>query len=594
MQEVGRRQFQIEGCLGRGGFGEVYRAVMSSAGGLQTEVAVKVLRKDLDPAGQAVQRLRDEGRLLARLNHPTILRVHDLVLLEDRISLVTEFVDGEDLGDLVQGPHRIPLRALLEVISSVAGALDLAWSAPLAPGGGPLELVHRDIKPSNIRISRHGQVKLLDFGIARSDTVDREARTQTNLMVGSPAYMAPERFTENEVHPASDVFALGCALFEGIVGPRLFEGVPVLILSTMALDGQRFETFREQRLGLLPADLPEPVVDLLVRMLDFDPRRRPTAAEVMTRCEELADAVAGDSLSRWCRERPWPEGAMEPGALDGRLITEGTITRSGVIASMDSADAITQREADGSPEVSAASLALDRPASGAGPRLWLALGGVGVAVVAALLVVGGVAGGWALGWFDGAPTEPAADEGAAVIEVGEAGEPEPVRDASEATEAVEPGAVAEPGAGEGEEDRSATTEAAPLSRPAAEVGAEPTVGGGTGEHSAPSEPSAPAEGAATAGSSPVEGVGEPAAPPPAAPVTIRRKAGRVELEGTVAAELISDGERYALPADVPPGTYVIHGMFNGRDYREGGSITVEADATHTVACSARMMRCTVK
>ncbi|MBW2255931.1 MAG: hypothetical protein JRI25_15215, partial [Deltaproteobacteria bacterium] len=352
-------------------------------------------------------------------------------------------------------------------------------------------------------------------------------------------------------------------------GPRLFEDVPVLILSTMALDRKRFEAFLEQRLGLLPADLPEPVLDLIVPMLDFDPRRRPTAAEVMARCEDLGEAVAGDTLARWCRERPWPEGAMEPGALDGRLITEGTLTRSGVIASMDSADAITQRDGDGSPETSAASLALERPTGGAGPRLWLALGGVGVAVVVALLVVvGGVAGGWALGWFDGAPTAPTVGEGAAVEEVGE-----PVE---RVVETVEPAVVTEPGAGEPIVAGSGTN--------TEEATHQPPADAGTSEDPTTLPPAAviPTEPAV---------VSPPAEP---TPVTIRRRTGRVELEGTVVAQLVRDGERHALPADVPPGTYRIEGMFNGRDFEESGSITVEANATRTVVCRARMMLCNVK
>ncbi len=93
---VSQRSFRIETCLGRGGFGEVYKAVEEKDGGLESEVALKVLRSGLDPAGQAVHRLRDEARLLARLNHPTILKVFDLVVLNDRVSLVAEYVEGQD------------------------------------------------------------------------------------------------------------------------------------------------------------------------------------------------------------------------------------------------------------------------------------------------------------------------------------------------------------------------------------------------------------------------------------------------------------------------------------------------------------------
>ncbi|MCA9489452.1 MAG: protein kinase, partial [Myxococcales bacterium] len=164
MEEL-ERSFTMHRCLGRGGFGEVYLADMVGRGGLSTTVAIKLLRQDLDPAGQAVKRLRDEGRLLARLDHPTILRVLDLVMLGGRAALITEYVPGEDLEACLRGDGRISTRALLQVLGRVAGALDAAWRAPLGSEGEELRLSHRDVKPSNIRVGRFGDVKLLDFGI---------------------------------------------------------------------------------------------------------------------------------------------------------------------------------------------------------------------------------------------------------------------------------------------------------------------------------------------------------------------------------------------------------------------------------------------
>jgi serine/threonine-protein kinase len=202
----GGRRFHIHACLGRGGFGEVYRATMSSSGGVRTEVAVKVLREDIDPGSEALKRLRDEGRLLGALRHPAILRVHDLVLLEGRVALVTEFVEGQDLDGClsvrgVAGDEAMPIRAVVAVVGEVASALEAAWSSVSPFGNVPIRLVHRDVKPANVRIGRHGEVKLLDFGIARATNVAREAQTATNSMMGSYLYMAPERFLEEQVAP---------------------------------------------------------------------------------------------------------------------------------------------------------------------------------------------------------------------------------------------------------------------------------------------------------------------------------------------------------------------------------------------------------
>ncbi len=309
------RLFHVGACLGRGGFGEVYRARMIGPTGFEVDVALKVLRRDLDPTSQAVQRLRDEGRLLARLSHPAILRAFDLAVVEERVALVTEYVEGQDLGEVAE-----PLspRTALEVIARVAGALDAAWSAPLGDGG-PLRLVHRDIKPSNIRLSRHGDVKVLDFGIARTDSVEREARTATDMMVGSPPYMAPERFLEQGVRLASDVYALGSSLFEALTGERFFADQTVTMLAGLAVQRARHDAFREARLAGMPSELG----DLIRACMAYDPDERPTPAELEARCEAQADHAAGLSLARWARERVWPPPPILSGELADRTLREG-------------------------------------------------------------------------------------------------------------------------------------------------------------------------------------------------------------------------------------------------------------------------------
>ena len=168
LPESGHREFRFGDLLGKGGFGEVYLAEMNTSGGLARKVAIKLLHAGLDAeASQAVERLRDEGRMLAVLAHPSVLGIVDVITLEQRVALVTEYVDGEDLDGCFSA--HIPPRALVQVIGEVASALSAAWTE--------LQLVHRDIKPANIRVGRHGQVKLLDFGIASTDQLTRAAKT---------------------------------------------------------------------------------------------------------------------------------------------------------------------------------------------------------------------------------------------------------------------------------------------------------------------------------------------------------------------------------------------------------------------------------
>lgn len=555
--EAGRRQFSVVTCLGRGGFGEVYRAAMFSSGGIEADVALKVLRRDLDPRGQAVQRLRDEGRMLARLNHPTILRVHDLVVLEGRIALITEFVDGQDLGELLRAEAPPSARALVEVLGHVASALDAAWHAPLGDGSdGKLRLVHRDIKPSNIRISRHGEVKLLDFGIARADSVEREARTQTNLMVGSPAYMAPERYLDNHVDPASDVFALGSILFEGLAGRRLYDDLPVPMIVTLAIAADRYVAFLDKQLTSLQG-VPEPLLALLRDTLAYEPGDRIDAAALAARCEALADELPGASLARYCRERSWPDADGKGGELDGRVLTEGTMARIRV----ERAPSEPPRVRQWGPVVA---------------FLALGTGVLGVFLAVLFGLAGGITLGigWWPGLWDSAPVaaEPMTSESQ---EVSASIEPE----TPSSPESAAGGPGPEPLPREGI-DGSPEPEP-PVAAPRAGTSSEPARSG-------PVKPVESPSGEADAPNTPA-----PASPaPPAGPD--RAATGRVVALGDAPAELDVNGERIAIPAEVPPGTWPVYARFHGRDAVRSGDITVRAGEQVSVSCISRMYRCDIQ
>ncbi len=317
-------EFKIQRCLGRGGFGEVYRGVMSRGGGIAMDVAIKVLRADLDPSSQGVQRLRDEGRLLGRLTHPTILRVYDLVVIEGRAALISEFVDGDDLARVIQTSRRPPARAVFEIVAQVAAALDAAWSWPSVTDGQPLHLVHRDIKPDNIRLDHHGVVKLLDFGIAQASAIEREAETSVNIIMGSAQYLAPERMVQQEVGPEADVFALGCTLFEALTGEALFLRKSMRQMYLLMVDAERFEAFLQERWAILDGRLDHDRGRALLRsMLSHVKADRPTAGEVAARCDAICEGLGGYTLRRWAREHDWPkpDAAPEPGPLEGRVFT---------------------------------------------------------------------------------------------------------------------------------------------------------------------------------------------------------------------------------------------------------------------------------
>jgi eukaryotic-like serine/threonine-protein kinase len=321
---AGGRRFEFKTCLGRGGFGEVYLAQMTSAGGLTTTVAVKLLRDGIDPRSQAVRRLRDEARLLAALRHASILMVHDLVVLDGRAGLVAEYVEGADLKACVYTENPLGPGAVLEVIERRADALDAAYETS-GPDGRPMHLVHRDIKPANIRLTTRGSVKVLDFGIAKAGMDGLEARTQTDMIMGTVAYMAPERLQAdmNGSGPAGDMFSLGCVLYEGWARQPLFEDRNLHQVMGLAYAPDKHKQWVRERVGALEHIHPD-LRGLLLRMLDHDPAVRPSGSEVVEWCEEYRGVFSGPSLRRWCRTHTWPEPMVGEGALVGMNLTEGT------------------------------------------------------------------------------------------------------------------------------------------------------------------------------------------------------------------------------------------------------------------------------
>lgn len=535
--------------------------------GLETEVALKVLRRDIDPDGQAVQRLKDEGRLLSSLNHPAILRVHDLVVLDGRIALITEFVDGDDLSECMRGEDRLGTKALLQAMAILAGALDAAWNTLTPDGDGPLHMVHRDLKPSNVRLSRHGDVKLLDFGIARTDSaaVDRESRTRTGMMVGSPAYMAPERFMDPAIHLGSDVFSLCAMLFEGTTGDRFYGDLPIPMQVGLAVDDERYGKHLERAL----ARIDDPGLrSLLQDGMVYDVQERPTPGDLARRLDALAEATPGPSLAQFCRQRRWSEALRLDGELLGRTLSE---TLPG--QPRPPADTLVQPFEHAlsldPPTLALAQAAADPPASGSRRWLW-GLVGVG-ALTAVLLGLGAllVTGGLAAAFPYLYPSAP----------VGTPSLPVPIEPAPPEPAPPEP---APPEAAPEPAPRPEPVESAPPVQP---TPAPPAVEPRSVEPTPPAppvvEPVAP---------SPPRPTPKPSEPPPPTPAT----GPFVRLTGGVAAVLVGSGGTHRLPGAVPPGTYRLMALFNGLDRVDVRAVTVEDGVPLTIDCSAAFTRCTVK
>ncbi len=260
---VGDRYTLIE-KIGAGGMAEVYRARDDLLG---REVAVKVLSERFSRDKAFIQRFRREAQSAANLNHPNIVSLYDFGSDKDTYFIVMELIDGRSLDEIIRDEGPLMPERAAEIGSDVAAALDRAHEAGL---------VHRDIKPSNIMVTRSGETKVTDFGIARAMGNDGEqTMTQTGMVIGTAAYISPEQAQGDPVDGRSDVYSLGCVLFEMLAGRAPFSGETPLAIA--------YKHVREapQRPSSLNGDIPPDVDAIILKALAKNPENRYASAGEM-------------------------------------------------------------------------------------------------------------------------------------------------------------------------------------------------------------------------------------------------------------------------------------------------------------------------
>lgn len=307
-------RYRLDDRIATGGMGEVWRAFDLVLG---RPVAVKLLRDDYAQHPETLERFRAEARHTAAVSHPGIAQMYDYgePCPGQPPFLVMELVDGVPLTELLARGPLDPARVMDLVAQAAAGL-----SAAHAVG-----LVHRDIKPGNLLVSPDGTVKITDFGIAYA--AGSAPLTRTGALIGTPAYLAPERVTGASAGPASDLYSLGIVAYECLTGAQPFTGTPMEV----ALSHQY------QSLPPLPPAVPLPVAALVAELTARDPAGRPAdAGEVAARAVRLRDALdgaatgdgpwlapAGSGDERWSaatQAEPWlatpaSEGDIRYGAL---------------------------------------------------------------------------------------------------------------------------------------------------------------------------------------------------------------------------------------------------------------------------------------
>lgn len=263
--------FRLIRELGRGATGTVYLAEQTTLG---RECALKVLAPELVRDKTFLERFRREGKIAASLRHGSIVRIFDLVECDLGYALAMDYIEGQELQDLLTEETRLPQKVALDIIAKVLEALDYAH------GKG---VVHRDIKPANIMIENDGSVFLTDFSIARM--AGGEKLTATGTVIGTPEYMAPEQFDGKEVDARADVYATALILYELLSGDNPFRG------ETLAEIIKKQVLVEPPRLSDL-VDLPPALVNLVHRGLEKSPEKRfQTACEMHQALKDLGKPV---------------------------------------------------------------------------------------------------------------------------------------------------------------------------------------------------------------------------------------------------------------------------------------------------------------
>jgi len=282
------QRFRIIERLDKGGMAEVFRGVSESLRGFKKHVAIKRILPNLAQNAKFVSMFLDEARLSLNLQHANIVQVFDIGQAADTYFLVMEFVDGANLKAIiehVQGQGRtMPIPEALYIMIESCKGLSYAHHLENPETGEPLYLVHRDISPPNILISKNGEVKLVDFGLAKANSQLEE--TDPGVVKGKFSYLSPEAAQGLEVDARADIFAIGIILYEMLTGRRLFFG---------STDYETVQLVRDARIPSIQAQSPK-VDSELERIV-----RKALARDPNDRYQEAYDL--SDALSQYLFSR---------------------------------------------------------------------------------------------------------------------------------------------------------------------------------------------------------------------------------------------------------------------------------------------------
>jgi serine/threonine protein kinase len=320
-------RYHLVNKIAHGGMAEIYLALQIGAEGFSKQVVLKRILPALAADPQFVRMLVDEAHIASTLNHSNLVQVLDLGKANDEYFLVLEFVDGWSLEQLrrraVKAKMKFPLPLALYVTSALCRGLAYVHSRKQRDGR-PLGIVHRDVSPQNVLISREGEVKLADFGIAKA--IGRREKSVTGVIKGKFAYMSPEQSIGGELDARSDLFSVGTVLYILTTGKKPFDGDADLDVLMQVRKG-RFEKPSE-----LVKDLNPEVEKFIVRALRTDRARRWQSAEQMADkldaiLVKLGQTSGPTVLKRWMETLGAKDGVKTPAEVAEPLepVASGTV-----------------------------------------------------------------------------------------------------------------------------------------------------------------------------------------------------------------------------------------------------------------------------
>lgn len=288
-------KYRVIAKLGQGGMARVLLTVAAGKAGFEKLLVVKELREELAGDPEFLTMFLDEARLAARLNHSNVVQTYEVGQDGDRHFIAMDYLEGQSLVALqvAVGRSKLPIDVQVRVLSDMLSGLHYAHTL-CDYDGTPLCVVHRDVSPHNVFITYDGQVRVLDFGIAKA--IGASAQTRTGVYKGKPSYMAPEQVQTQPVDARADVFSAGVMLWETLAGKRFAIGNELAVLSSRVLGTEN--SIRE----VAPSAPPE-LVEICEKAMALSPASRFESAGAMR-----------DALESWLDARESRVGPKELGA----------------------------------------------------------------------------------------------------------------------------------------------------------------------------------------------------------------------------------------------------------------------------------------